>query len=71
VEQTCSIRVSYDAKNFSSIIVAVCCVGIESESLWSLIQNLGEGRTDKAVGWSKAVHTGFSVQPLGWMVLGK
>jgi hypothetical protein len=31
VEQTCSIRVSYDAKIFSSIIVAVCCIGIESE----------------------------------------
>jgi hypothetical protein len=47
VEQTCSIRVSYDAKNFSSIIVAVCCVVIESENLWRLIQNLGEDRTDK------------------------
>jgi hypothetical protein len=51
VEQTCSIRVSYDAKFFCSIIVAVCCVGIESENLWRLIRNLGEDRTDKAVGW--------------------
>jgi hypothetical protein len=31
VEQTCSIRVVYDAKKFSSIIVAVRCVGIKSE----------------------------------------
>jgi hypothetical protein len=41
------------------------------KNLWRLIQNLGEDRTDKTVGWSKAVNTGFSVQPLGWMVLGK
>jgi hypothetical protein len=58
-------------KKICSIIVAVCCVGIESENLWRLIHDPGEDRTDKAVGWSKAVNTGSSVQPLGWTVLGK